>query len=124
MAGIREQFVIYYSKEDGCWLAHGLRTDEIGTGDCVVDAVADFIKAFDQILRLAEREGDVDIFRDAPEHVRQMAKTAKPLPGEIFEIAHRRARGDWPREFRIHVDTPKSKRYTARTRTPEAIAPK
>jgi hypothetical protein len=120
MASIEEKFVVYFSKDDDCWLAHGLRTDEIGTGDCVVDAVADFIKAIDQIARLAEREGDIEIFRDAPKDIQRMAKTAKPLPEEIYEIAHRRARGDWPRDF--HVDTARTKRYTARIQ--EAIAAK
>ena len=95
----RETCVIYESSEDGCWLAHGLRTDQIGTGNCVVDALADFMKAIDQVLKIASQGKNISVLRPAPPEVRAMAKTARRLPREIYEIAHKKVYGHWPQEF-------------------------
>jgi hypothetical protein len=74
----RETCVIYESSEDGCWVVHGLRTDQIGTGNCVVDALADFMKAIDQVLKIASQGKNISVLRPAPPEVRAMAKTARP----------------------------------------------
>ena len=76
---LRETCVIYESPEDGCWVAHGLRTDQIGTGDSVVEALVDFMRALDQIIRVAGREKNVELYRSAPPEIRAKAKTAKIL---------------------------------------------
>jgi hypothetical protein len=96
---LRETCVLYESSEDGCWIAHGLRTDQIGTGNCVVDALADFMKAIDQLLKIAAQGKNISVLRPAPPEVRAMAKSARPLPREIYEIAHKKLYGRWPREF-------------------------
>lgn len=95
----RETCVIYESSEDGCWVAHGLRTDQIGMGNCVVDALADFMKAVDQVLKVASQGKNISVSRSAPPEILAMAKTARPLPREIYEIAHKKLYGHWPREF-------------------------
>ena len=97
----RETCVIYESSEDGCWVAHGLRTDQIGTGNCIVDALADFMKALDQVVKIASQGKNISGLRQAPPEVRAMAKKARPLPREIYEIAHKKVYGHWPREFRV-----------------------
>jgi hypothetical protein len=99
----RETFVIYESVEDGRWIAHGLRTDQMGYGECVVDALVEYMRAIDQVMRVAAEEKDVKILRDAPPEVRARSKTAQPLPKEIYEIAHKRVRGTWPRELAVEV---------------------
>lgn len=88
--------VIYHSDEDGCWIAHSLRADQIGTGDRIVDALADLIKAMDQVCRLAARDPSVAYLRDAPPEVQERARSSSPLPREINEVAYRMARGDGP----------------------------
>lgn len=50
---LRDTCVIYYSREDKCWVAHSVRTDQIGMGDCVVHALADLMRAVEQVLRIA-----------------------------------------------------------------------
>jgi len=108
-----DKVVIYESREDGCWIAHSLRTDQIGTGDCVVEALADAIKAIDELVALAEEDGSVALFRPAPAKIRRMAETAAKLPREVYEIAHRRARNTWPREIIEPAFKPKRKRFCA-----------
>ena len=96
---LRETCVIYQSPEDDCWVAHGLRTDQIGTGGCIVDALADFLKALDQVLKVASQGKNISVLRAAPPEIRAMAKTARPLPREVYEIAHKKLYGRWPSEF-------------------------
>ena len=96
---VEEGFVIYESREDGCWIAHGIRSDQIGTGDSVVEALADAIRAVGQVVSLANEDPTIEPFRGAPARIRKMAERAAPLPGEIFEIAHKMATGEWPREW-------------------------
>jgi hypothetical protein len=112
----RESCVIYYSPDDKCWIAHGLRTDQVGTGDCVVDALADLMKAIDQILALARQEGDIEVLREAPPEIQKRAQSAKQLPIELCEIAHKKVRGTWPAELK--VASPETEEYVTRIEEP------
>jgi len=94
-----DTFVIFYSKPDECWVAHSLRTDQFGTGDCVVDAFVDGMKAVDSVCEIARRDRSVEIFHDAPNELFEIAKNAKPLPKEVYEIAHKILYGDWPEQI-------------------------
>lgn len=100
----RDTFVIFHSTEDQCWIAHSLRTDQFGTGECVVDALVDGMKAVDQVVALAKKKPDIQVLSDAPEQIQQIAKKAQPLPKEIYEIAHKKLYGDWPEYVRIQFD--------------------
>jgi hypothetical protein len=109
-----DQLVIYFSQEDGRWIAHSLRTDQIGTGDRIVEAVADMIAAVDTVCRNAVEDGTLAYLREAPDEIKAMAAHAQNLPLEIYEVAHKIALGEWPREidpafdaaknFTFHVD--------------------
>ncbi len=113
MPQFTDKAVIYASKEDGCWIAHTLRTDQIGTGDCVVEALADVIKAVDEVVALADQDASVAVFRRASPRVCRMAQAAAKLPKEIYEIAHRRARGTWPKEIIEPAFKAKRKKFLA-----------
>jgi len=93
---LSDSVVIYFSQEDNCWIAHGLRTDQIGTGDRIVDALAEVLRAVQAIYQEALKDGSLAVYREAPKEIRDMFKTAKKLPGEIFEVAHKIAHGTWP----------------------------
>jgi len=108
---VRDTCVIYESRQDECWIAHSLRTDQIGTGGCVVEALEDLLRAIDQVMRLAAEDEDVQVFREAPARIRKMVRTAKPLPREIYEIAHKRVRGEWPKEFKPAFDVSSRRRW-------------
>ena len=106
-----DTFAIYYSKEDRYWVAHSLRTDQFGTGDCVVNALVDGLKAVDQVIELAKRKPDTQVFRSAPADVWEIARTAKRLPDELYQIAHKRLYGKWESSLNVTVDagtTPES----------------
>ena len=113
--GFADTVVIYYSREDRCWVAHSLRTDQIGTGNRIVDALADVMRAVDQVCALAASDSSIAYLREAPAEIRKLARRAKKLPGEIHEIAHRMARGSWPRDIRVDVTpTRQSESFTTR----------
>ena len=116
---IKDICVIYESRQDNCWIAHSLRTDQIGTGDCVVNALADLLKAVQQILNLAKQEDDIAVLREAPTRIQRMAKTAQTLPREIYEIAHKRVHGEWPKDFEPNFKTPHRRKY--KTNIVEAV---
>jgi len=96
-------FAIFYSKADKCWIAHSLRTDQFGMGDCVVDALADGMKAVDQVVELAKRRRGIQVFQDAPEEIHEIARKSIRLPTELFEIAHKKLYGDWPAALPVDV---------------------
>ena len=110
-----DRLVIYYSGEDACWIAHSMRTDQLGTGDCIVDALADAIKTVNYLLAEAQDDPTIAVLRDAPANVQKLAKKARKLPGELFEIAHKKATGHWPKDLNIDVtsDSPKDQSYMA-----------
>jgi hypothetical protein len=99
---LKDTLVIYRSQEDGCWIAHSLRTDQVGVGDRIVVALADAIKAVHQVSDLAAGDSTIRLRREAPPDVQEMARRAKPLPREIYEIAHKMVHGQWP-EY-LHTD--------------------
>ena len=96
--------VIYWSKTDKCWIAHSLYTDQVGTGARVMNALADLIQAIKSIGEVAKEDSSVAYFRRAPGKILRMAETAKPLPGECFEVAYRMVHDDWPETVAVDVD--------------------
>lgn len=94
-----ESAVIYLSDEDKCWIAHSLRTDQIGTGARIVDALADVLKAVQLIREEAEKDATLAVLREAPKEIQEMARTAKKLPREIYEVAHKMVHGEWPEDW-------------------------
>lgn len=74
----KDEFLIYYSKEDGSWVAHSLHTDQMGFGDCVVDALVDLMVGLHNLLNLAKRE-NVQVLFEAPDDIKELVHTAKPI---------------------------------------------
>ena len=94
--------LIYYSQEDECWIAHSLHTDQLGSGKCVTEALADLMQGLKNLFALAIEHPDIEIFREAPDEIKRMIRNAKPLPGEIFDIAYNQVHGNWPEDFAIN----------------------
>ena len=98
-ANHKESIVIYWSEEDVCWIAHTLKTDQIGTGSRIVDALADVLKALLMIHEEARKDRSLAVFRNAPKEIQDIAKTAKRLPMEIYDVAHKMVHGTWPHDW-------------------------
>ena len=96
---LNESAVIYFSDEDGCWIAHGMHTDQIGTGARIVDALADFMKAINQVIEESAKDPTLTYLREAPAEIRAKYKAASKLPGEIYEVAHKIVHGEWPEDW-------------------------
>jgi len=103
--------VIYYSRKDKCWVAHSLDLDQIGTGDCVLDALVGLLRAVDHVYHYAQKDPSLCVYRDAPDSVWDMFKTAQQLPGEIFEIAHKIVHHTWPEDIHADFDTKKNQKF-------------
>lgn len=114
-----DTLAIFYSEEDQCWVAHSLRTDQFGTGDCVLDALMDGMKAVDQVIALSKKKPEVQVLSEAPEEIRQIIQNAKRLPDEIFEIAHKKLYGEWP--YNIEIDIPHTDSFKMQVK--ESICP-
>jgi hypothetical protein len=96
--------IIFYSEEDGCWVAHGLHTDQVGTGNKLVAALADLMQAIQAVCDLALADESIAFLREAPPEIQRIAASAKPLPKELSEIAHKMAYGDWPDYLKLDID--------------------
>lgn len=108
----RETLVLY-EDPDGRWVSHGLRIDQIGTGDDVIEALADGMKAVESTVALSERRNDIALLRDAPKYVHNIAKGAREFPEEIVSIAEKKAYGEWPRYIDVGVEVPKGNFFKA-----------
>jgi hypothetical protein len=97
---LNESAVIYHSDEDECWIAHGLHTDQIGTGDRLVTALADLMKAVHSVCELAATDETISYLRPAPPEIQKMFAQARVLPKELSEISHKMAFGEWPEYLR------------------------
>jgi hypothetical protein len=109
-----DTILIYFSSEDDCWTGHSLRTDQIGMGDDIVTALADVMKAVDQVRALASEDETLAYLREAPPEIQRLAVHAKPLPGELYEIAHHKARGEWPVEVPVEVKPDSKEAFIAK----------
>ena len=95
--------VIYPSpNEKGKWVAHSIETDQIGVGECVLDAYVELRRAVTALLNAAVRDPSIRVLNRAPESVCNRLMTARKLPDEIVEIAELRLNG----RFSATLDTP------------------
>ena len=99
--------VIYWSKQDDCWIAHSLHTDQIGHGAGPLYALADMLKAVQEVMALAGEDETIQPWREAPPRVQKMCKAADPLPKETFEVAYMMAHGQWPEYLKIEMSRSK-----------------
>lgn len=118
--GFKDEIVVYHSEEDGCWIAHSLRADQIGAGDRIVDALADLIRGMVSLLAMAREDETIGLHREAPPEIKAIAAKSTILPGEIFEVAYKMATGRWPKE--ISPDFKATDEHTSfRAEVPEGI---
>ena len=102
-----DKCLIYYSKSDDCWVAHGLFVDQIGTGQSMLVALIDLLTGIENLRKLAKREKDIEFFRMAPEPIQQRAKHADRLPLELYSVAYKKVRGEWPEDIQLATETNK-----------------
>ena len=77
--------------------------DQIGTGDGVVDALADLILAVHQVFEEAKKDNSINPFRKAPANIIRKAAKARKLPREVFEVAYRKVHNQWPDDLIVDV---------------------
>jgi len=98
-ANIQEKILIYYSHSDKCWIAHSLSTDQIGVGDCIVEALMSLIKAVCFVVEDGFKDNTLKILRDAPKDIQQKISKAEKLPQEVYDIAFKMVHGEWPQDI-------------------------
>ena len=98
---IMDECVLYYDKDDECWVAHSLRMDQVGTGDCVVDALVSLLRAVDFVLHDAAEDMTLAYEREAPKEIQDLKIGATKLPHEVYEIAHKIVHGEWPEDLAV-----------------------
>ena len=108
--------VIYYSRGDSCWIAHSLRSDQIGTGESIVEALANLLRAVDHLLTLAESDDTLKILSAAPQSVKLKARSAQKLPNEVYEIAYKMIHGKWPKQLEPEFKAPQNHPFVANIR--------
>lgn len=108
----KDEFVIYYSKEDASWIAHSLHTDQIGLGDCVVDAIVDLMVCLHNLCELAKKQRDIQRYVEAPEDIQKLRQNARSLPDCIAQIAVERFYHQFPSEWSVQINIPQSECVT------------
>lgn len=98
---LTETIVIYHAPDEGGWIAHGLRTDQVGIASTPVDALAQLLRLVHALIEEAAADRTLEIFREAPEAIQAMQHGSTKLPNEIVEVAHWKAVGTWPSEWEV-----------------------
>lgn len=110
----QDEILVYYSQQDKAWLAHSFRTDQIGSGECILEAVESLLRGIKSIMDLAKEDPSIEVWREATADVQARAKSAKTLPYEFVEIAHRRVHGNWPKELPVQAKPSERVRFAGK----------
>lgn len=85
---IVDVWVIYPSSEDrDMWVAHSLNTDQLALGRCKLEAYVELKHVIKALLDAADTDPSLRVISPAPKEVRDMLKTAKPMPQELLDRA-------------------------------------
>lgn len=89
MKGFKELVVVYPSSDQGVdgevWVAHSLRTDQVGVGQDPVEAVRDLCFAVKTLLEEAESDKTVRVEQPAPIEILERYHGAQPMPDELWK---------------------------------------
>ena len=88
-----DEFVIYKAPDDeGKFIAHSIRSDQIGMGDTPVDATCELIYALRGLMEELEKhpERSDEIGRKAPKNIQDLYFKAKKLPEDIWNAIKER----------------------------------
>ncbi len=96
-----DEAVIYYSRSDGCWIAHSLNTDQVATGESVLEAYVELLSVIESLLSLAQEDKDILVVRKAPENILELADRAQPLPSDLYDYAYKKLHGTWPSGYEL-----------------------
>lgn len=85
LANWADHFVVYRSKDDdGRYVAHSVRTDQIGIDETVVGAVHELYTALRALIEEAQRDPNVVVFQQAPEEVVNTFLRAPKLRDDLW----------------------------------------
>lgn len=89
-----DHFVVYRSlDEPDKFVAHSIRTDQVGVSDDIEDAIYELFHAIHVLLEEAKHDSSVAIQHLAPSHVIELfLKKAQPLPEPILRRIQERFR--------------------------------
>ena len=113
----KDECLIYYSDQDRSWIAHSLQTDQLGYGDCVVDAIVDLLIGTKNLLELKKKDAEIEIFHQAPPEIVEEYGKAKPLPDVLWEIALDRFLKKLP--YPVYVDIPQDTQFACHFEEPQ-----
>jgi hypothetical protein len=115
----KDECVIYFSQEDRSWIAHSLYTDQLGYGDCVVDALVDLFVGTQNLIALHVKDPTIEVFCDAPKEIQNLRKTAKPLGNALLQVAYERyvKKLPWP----MHIDIPENELFKTQFSEPQKV---
>lgn len=91
-----DHFVVYRSTEEEDerrYVAHSIRTDQVGMGDDMEEAIVDLFAALRTLFAEAERDPRVVVAQKAPEEVVDRFLESPRLPDEIWSRVFSRLRG-------------------------------
>lgn len=109
-SSFKDEFLVYYSVQDKSWIAHSLHTDQLGYGDCVVNAIVDLLIGTKNLLKLKRKDPEIEVFCEAPEEILNRRKKAKLLPPVLWEVAMERFSKKL--QYPAHFDVPQNTQFT------------
>lgn len=75
--------VIYFSKDDDCWIGHCLRTDQVGLGSDPLEALRDVRLSISQIEFMARQDSTIRLLREPSADIVALQDIALPLQANL-----------------------------------------
>jgi hypothetical protein len=68
--------IVYYSKEDKCFISHSVECDQLGTGQTKEEAIRDLGNALRQCYNACVSDNTLIFYRDAPKSILESLEKA------------------------------------------------
>jgi len=114
-----DKCLIYYSEQDKSWVAHSLHTDQLGYGDCVVNAIVDLLIGTKNLLELKRKDTEIEVFCQAPKEIFESCEKAIPLPDVLWEVALDRFSKKLL--YEVYVDIPQDSQFIYQFQEPQLV---
>ncbi len=82
--------IVFYSKQDNCYIAHSVECDQLGTGDNKEQAIEDLGTGLKNLYDLCNKDETLDFYAETtPEKIQQALQKAKSNPEKYNPIVHK-----------------------------------
>jgi hypothetical protein len=62
------------------------------------------MRGIQNLAHLANNDKEIELWRGAPESIRKRASKAQRMPEELYAVARKSLRGEWPEDIEFSIE--------------------